>query len=137
MSHGRVARKRYKSIDHRGPVEELGQGLNNGPPEKESGAKKHCLFDRVPGGRAYAQRKHCGICHTTRVNAETVQHTAVLSPLVQIGAPVVAKYATRERRANCRIPIQKIRTVHPSIQRRSERHQQEVFDHVNRQQMWS
>src|SRR6266446_3454648 len=78
MSHGRVARKRYKSIDHRGPAEALGQGWITGHQNKSPAAKNiicstTCqLSDRMPSVNS------AGICHTTRVNAETVQQSAGL-----------------------------------------------------------
>src|SRR4029077_15754029 len=54
MSHGRVARKRYKSIDQRGPVEALGQGWitghqNKSPAEKNDICSTICQpSDRMP-----------------------------------------------------------------------------------------
>src|SRR4029077_11777343 len=54
MSHGRVARKRYKSIPPRGSVEALGQGWitghqNKSPAAKNSICSTTCqLADRMP-----------------------------------------------------------------------------------------
>src|SRR6267143_364470 len=75
MSHGRVARKRYKSNDHRGPVEVLGQGWitghqNKSPVPKNIACSTVCpISDRTPSAN------NVGTCQAIRVSAEAVQHS--------------------------------------------------------------
>src|SRR5260370_24395164 len=114
MSHGRVARKRYKSIDHRGPVEVLGQGLMTGHQNK-SPAPKNIASSRVCQGADWTHSVNsAGICHATRVNADKAQHSA---GLVTIRASRRGTHRCntrrRERRVSGGIPIQKTRTGSP------------------------
>src|ERR1700756_5987681 len=75
MAHGKVARKRYKSIHHRGPVEALGQGWitghqNKSPAEKNNISSAICqLSERMPS------TNKAGRCQARRVIAEKVQHS--------------------------------------------------------------
>src|SRR5260370_38877477 len=74
-SQGRVARKRYKSIDHRGPVEVLGHGWitghqNKSPVPKNITCSTECpISDRTPSAN------NVGTCQAIRVSAEAVQHS--------------------------------------------------------------
>src|SRR6266446_2430052 len=114
MSHGKVARKRYKSIDHRGPAEPLGQGWitghqNKSPAPKNIACSTVCqVADRTPSVNS------AGICQTTRVNAERVQHSAGLVT-IRANRRRGDRQNTRrrERRTNGGIPIQKTRTGSP------------------------
>src|SRR4029077_13390190 len=115
MSHGRVARKRYTSIDQRGPVEVLGQGWitghqNKSPAPKNIACSSVCqVADRTPSVNS------AGICHTTRVNAERAQHSSGLVTIVANRRGGDRRNTRRrERRANGRIPIQKTRTGSPN-----------------------
>src|SRR5260370_25465453 len=114
MSHGRVARKRYKSIDHRGPVEVLGQGLmtghqNKSPAPKNIASSSVCqVADWTPSVNS------AGICHTTRVNADKAQHSAGLVTIrASRRGTDRCNTRRRERRASGGIPIQKTRTGSP------------------------
>lgn len=76
MSHGRVARKRYKRVDHRGPVDAVGQGWITGHQNRRP-APRNVICSTVCKISKWTQSVNStGRCHATRVNVETIKHRA-------------------------------------------------------------
>jgi hypothetical protein len=73
MSHGKVAKKRYKTIDHRGERASFGQGWITGHQKRSPVAKKHAYsischrLDRMLNSNA------AGTCHPIRAMAAASQ----------------------------------------------------------------
>src|SRR5260370_3704191 len=76
MSHGNVAKKRYKRVDHCGPVETLGHGRTTGHQKRNPATKNDACSTECPVSECIAMVNNSGTCHPMSVNAETVQHKA-------------------------------------------------------------
>jgi hypothetical protein len=72
-SHGKVAKKRYKSIDHGGHLETLGQGWMTGHQKRRPVAKKAKCSVRCQAGDFIPKSSSAGTCHTTNAVAAANQ----------------------------------------------------------------
>src|SRR5262249_52067188 len=75
-SHGNVARKRYRRIDHCGPVETLGQGRTTGHQKRNPAAKNDACSRECHVAECIPSVNSAGTCHPRSVSAETIQHNA-------------------------------------------------------------
>ena len=114
MSHGRVARKRYRSIDHRDSVDGLGQGRITGhqnrmPAEKNDICSTICqASERIPSAN------NAGRCQTRRVIAEKVQqNTGLVIDRANRRRGDRRSARRKTRRPNAGIPIHKTRMGSP------------------------
>src|SRR5260370_25651799 len=69
MSHGRVARKRYKSSDHRGPVEAVGHGRITGHQNQSPGPENISCSTVCPISNRTPSANSLGTCHALTVRA--------------------------------------------------------------------
>src|SRR6516162_8342258 len=76
MSHGKVARKRYKRVDHCAQVEALGQGRITGIQKRKPATKNDACSRACQASECIPSVNNAGTCHPKSVNAEAVQHNA-------------------------------------------------------------
>src|SRR5580704_11248468 len=76
MSHGKVPRKRYKRVDHCGPIALLGQAWTTGHQKKSPASKNDARSTECHTAECIPSMNNAGTCHAMSVNAETVQHNA-------------------------------------------------------------
>src|SRR6266481_974425 len=87
MSHGNVARKRYKRIDQRGKLVTLGQGRITGHQKRNPATKNDACSRPCHASDCRPSVNSTDTCHPIRVSVETAQHKA----------------GWESTRANCRI----------------------------------
>src|SRR5262249_53317923 len=75
-SHGNVARKRYKRVDHCGSVETPGQGRITGSQKRNPAPKNDACSTECHTSECIPSANSAGMCHPMSVRAETVQHSA-------------------------------------------------------------
>src|ERR1700730_7794996 len=66
MSHGKVAKKRYKTVDHRGDSARPGQGWMTGHQKSRPVAKKDAYSNACHALERMAKSNGAGICHPMR-----------------------------------------------------------------------
>src|ERR1700688_4552360 len=66
MSHGKVAKKRYKTVDHLGECATFGQGWMTGHQKRRPVAKKHAYSNACHTLERMAKSNAAGICHAMR-----------------------------------------------------------------------
>src|SRR6266704_4209849 len=76
MSHGNVARKRYKSVAHCGPIETPGQGRITGNQKRNPATKNDACSTECHACECIPNVNRAGTCQPMRVDAETIQHNA-------------------------------------------------------------
>jgi len=76
MSHGSVARKRYRRIDHRGHVGTLGQGWTTGHQKRNPAPRKHACSTACHPSDCNPSVNAAGTCHPTNAAAAASQQNA-------------------------------------------------------------
>src|SRR5882724_3104207 len=74
MSHGKVARKRYRRIGQRDDALDEGQGYITGHQKRNPAPKNDACSNACSALECNAAVNTDGMCHATSVKAETVQH---------------------------------------------------------------
>src|SRR5215475_15243053 len=75
-SHGNVARKRYKRIDHCDQAETLGQGCTTGHQKRKPAPKNDACSTACHSSECIPNVNSDGTCQPRSVSAETIQHNS-------------------------------------------------------------
>src|ERR1700722_16231407 len=75
-SHGNVAQKRYKGMDHRGHLAVLGQGWTTGHQNRKPVPKKHACSNSCNQFHLNASANTEGTCHPIKAKVAASQQMA-------------------------------------------------------------
>src|ERR1700730_789109 len=73
MSHGKVAKKRYKTVDHRGDQVTFGEGWITGHQKRRPVPKNDAYSNRCQASECMANSNAAGMCHPMSASTATNQ----------------------------------------------------------------